>query len=271
MPWFWMVLLVCASSAMAGPQRTDFLQSELIAEHDAAVPGETVRIGLRLLHDPHWHTYWVNPGDSGLATRINLQLPDGVEAGPIDWPLPQRFDLGDIINFGYAGRALLPITLRVPADYSADQLRIEAEARWLICETECIPGKARYALELPVRRHAASAPDSKDDFAWADRWMPSAADGWSLQASVEDDDVLLHLHGDLPDDIADWQWLPQTARVVAYAQSPRVQRSTDGVSVRWTRNEYFANLPERTEWVLRGPNRSVALQALGGDDAAAIP
>src|SRR5688500_5814676 len=103
-------LLAAATAATAAspPVRTDHLQSRLVAGTTAAVPGTRLMLGLLLEHDPHWHTYSRNPGDSGLPTELELTLPDGVLAEPIAWPHPQRFELAEIVNFGYGGRRLLP-------------------------------------------------------------------------------------------------------------------------------------------------------------------
>ena len=46
---------------------------EWISEVKAIQPGTPFWVALRLAHDPHWHTYWKNPGDSGLATKVALK------------------------------------------------------------------------------------------------------------------------------------------------------------------------------------------------------
>ncbi|WP_397572673.1 hypothetical protein [Silanimonas sp.] len=42
----------------------------LVADHAAVAPGQSFKAGLRIVHDKGWHTYWANPGDSGLPTRF---------------------------------------------------------------------------------------------------------------------------------------------------------------------------------------------------------
>jgi len=64
-------LALGAGALQAIPVRTEHVTAELVAERSAVQPGQSVRIGLRLQHIPHWHTYWRNPGDSGLPTRID--------------------------------------------------------------------------------------------------------------------------------------------------------------------------------------------------------
>jgi thiol:disulfide interchange protein len=249
-------MLATAAVAASPPMRTDHLQSRLVAETTAVVPGERVTLGLLLEHDPHWHTYWRNPGDSGLPTELALALPDGIAAEPIAWPHPQRFVLTDIVNFGYDGRRLLPVSIAIPANYAAKTLPIRASANWLICEVECIPGKAEYALELPVASTAGIDARWSDDFAAARADLPRS--GTATLAAAEDDDaIVLTLAGlDTGATPAGWQWFPETTELVANGASPQWRRSADGWQARWKKSEYFTALP-----------KEVALVAVDGDTA----
>jgi len=56
-----------------------------------ARPGETVMAAVHLHMDANWHTYWKNPGLSGIASDIKWQLPKGMSAGEIQWPVPENF------------------------------------------------------------------------------------------------------------------------------------------------------------------------------------
>src|SRR5262245_11990069 len=76
---------VAAAAPPAGPPR---VRAELVSEVDAAVPGRTLWIGLSQQIAPGWHTYWINPGDSGEPTSIEWEAPPGVEIGEIAWPHP---------------------------------------------------------------------------------------------------------------------------------------------------------------------------------------
>ncbi len=78
------------SSVQAKPVRVDSVEVELVADRDSIRAGEPFKLGLRIRHDPHWHTYWRNPGDSGLPTVFELKLPEGFRAGPIQWPAPAQ-------------------------------------------------------------------------------------------------------------------------------------------------------------------------------------
>jgi DsbC/DsbD-like thiol-disulfide interchange protein len=70
--------------------------------------GKPLWLGLLIEHQPHWHTYWKNPGDSGLPTTLEWQLPPG--HGRRDpWPTPGKLPIGPLMNFGYEGTLLLPV------------------------------------------------------------------------------------------------------------------------------------------------------------------
>ncbi len=75
----------------SGWVKASHLKAELVSDHQDVRPGQSLKLALHFIPDDHWHTYWQNPGDSGLATSIEWDLPDGVEAGAIQWPAPWLF------------------------------------------------------------------------------------------------------------------------------------------------------------------------------------
>lgn len=248
---------IAAIAAASAPVQTDYLQSRLVSEASVAVPGARLTLGLLLEHEPHWHSYWRNPGDSGLPTVIELTLPAGVVAEPIAWPHPQRFALTNIVNYGYAGRRLLPLTITLPADYAAPALPVRAAARWLVCEEQCIPGKAEYAFELPIAPVAAVDARWAGDFAAARADLPQASTA-TLGVAEDATAIVLTLAGlDAAAAPARWQWFPETPDVVANGAQPQWRRSGDGWQGRWPKSEYFAALPA-----------AVVLVAVDGDGAS---
>ncbi len=109
-----------------------------------------VVVGLRLVHLPHWHTYWLAPG-TGYPTSLEWQLPPGWSAGPIRWPAPHRvYDSAkNLAGNGYEDVVTLPVTLTPPPGLAPDQpLVLRAKAEWLMCKDVCIPGSASVSLTL---------------------------------------------------------------------------------------------------------------------------
>lgn len=115
--------------------------------------GAAFELGLHIQHAPGWHTYWKNPGDSGLPTRLKPVLPAGMQSEPLRWPLPHAVPIGELVNFGYESDVLLPMTVRVAADYQPPEdglLQLHARAYWLVCRDVCVPQEGDLRLELPV-------------------------------------------------------------------------------------------------------------------------
>ena len=154
-------------------QGQKLVEASLLADTTAIVPGQPFRLGLLLRMAPGWHTYWQNPGDSGLATTFDPQLPAGFTAGEITWPLPKRLvEAGDIQVYAYKNEALLVRTITPPAAINAPEITIPAKSSWLVCEAICIPGKADVQLTLPVATSAE--PANADLFAKFAALVPSS-------------------------------------------------------------------------------------------------
>jgi thiol:disulfide interchange protein DsbD len=146
--------LAGASSAVV---TTPQVRAELVAHAPAGLAaGQTVWLGLKIEHQPHWHTYWKNPGDSGLPTTLTWTLPVGVSAGDIDWPAPHRLPIGPLMNYGYEGTLLLPVTLTLPAGAAEAGLEVKLRAEWLVCKDVCIPEGGDFVLKLPPQTAIAS-------------------------------------------------------------------------------------------------------------------
>ena len=140
---------------------TEQVRAELIAfAPDGVQPGKALWVGLQLAHQPQWHTYWKNPGDSGLATVLQWTLPAGVSAGDIAWPLPRKIPIGPLANYGYEGTVLLPVPLTVAPAFQpgllAGDLEVKLRASWLVCKQECIPQDGEFVLKIPARSSTAA-------------------------------------------------------------------------------------------------------------------
>jgi DsbC/DsbD-like thiol-disulfide interchange protein len=132
------------------------VKANLWSERDGISPGQPFTLGLRLLHAPGWHSYWVIPGDAGLPTKLTWRLPAGVSAGPILWPTPHRLPVGPLVDYGYEGDTLLLTDLQAASDLPpGSEVLIQAKAQWLMCHDVCIPASQELTITLPVRQAAA--------------------------------------------------------------------------------------------------------------------
>lgn len=156
-----MIALAATAARAAPPAGGDDagpVRASLLASVDAAVPGESFLLGLRLEMQPHWHTYWIDPGESGAPTKIKLTGPAGMDFGPIQWPLPTRIDAPGGTSYGYENEVLLLVPVNVSAALKpGGDATIAADASWLCCKEVCISGSAKLTLTLPVRAQAMPA------------------------------------------------------------------------------------------------------------------
>ncbi len=98
-------------------------QARLVLAAETAQPGDTVLAGVQLRMDPRWHTYWRNPGASGMATKIEWQLPPGVTAGATQWPVPEKLPDEDLTTYIYTNEVVLLVPLKLAADVAPRSAR----------------------------------------------------------------------------------------------------------------------------------------------------
>ena len=184
----------------AAPVRTAHVEAELVPERAAFVPGEPLTVALRLAMDRGWHTYWQNPGDSGLPTTLAWKLPAGMSAGPIQWPAPQTLPVGPLVNYGYEGEVLLLTDVVSTGDVAgATTVTLAARADWLVCKEICIPEGADLTLSLPVATSGSAAATAPAESRWSTAIaktrasFPRALQGWNVSARARGSTVDLVL------------------------------------------------------------------------------
>ena len=212
---------------------TPHVRAELVAHAPEGVsPGAPVWVGLQITHQPEWHTYWKNAGDSGLPTELNWTLPSGVAAGEIAWPVPRKIPVGNLANYGYEGTVLLPVPLEVSSNFKpplalgagASALDIRLKASWLVCRKECIPEEGEFALALPLQGSTA-LHKAAFDAAQAAQPQPLAKPG---AAEVSGNTLQVRLEG-----------LPAAARgktLGFFPETPELIRTAAESGKDWTQN-----------------------------------
>lgn len=205
----------------------------LITNAKAITPGQSIEVGIELKHDPHWHTYWVNPGDAGLVTKANWQLPEGFEAGDTQFPKPVHFIVGRDGGYGYEGTVILPVKIDVPSEITQDQIKLGLSLTYLSCKVECIPGKVNVELTLPVNQDTGDASPEPldaiviDQKSKADVYAWHSSDGLTLallDARLLADDN--NAQFDAADRFAFYPYV-ESQEVIDAGQQPKIVRSGD--------------------------------------------
>lgn len=155
--------------------RTDRVLARLIPELEVVAPGESVTLMLNQQIIEGWHTYWRNPGDSGEKIALQWTLPSAVTVGELRYPLPERIEVGPLVNYGYSDEVALLSDLHVPSGWPAGTpVHVEANATWLVCEETCIPESARFAIEIQTGLESRAATSVAALFERARTLLPRA-------------------------------------------------------------------------------------------------
>ncbi|MBX9945710.1 MAG: thioredoxin family protein [Reyranella sp.] len=252
MPRFLALLLALLAAGPAVAQsvvQTDNVRAELLSEVATVKPGEPFWVGLRQTIRPKWHTYWKNPGDSGLPTEIAWTLPAGATAEPIVWPTPHLFNIGGIVNYGFKDEAMLLVRITPPADL-AGPLKVAADANWLVCEDVCIPEEGKFELVLPAGAGAAATPAPpavRTLFETARRSLPIESP-WPARYGVSktgDPTVIVEARGLKAETIRDIYFFPAEWGPVASMARQNASLTTEGIVLPLRRGDAKVALPER--------------------------
>jgi len=246
-------LLLGASRPSTGASESPRVQVELLSEVAAVVPGQPFWVALRQRIAPGWHTYWMNPGDSGEPPKIEWDLPPGFRAEEFAWPFPERISVGPAMTYGYSGEVVLPLAMTPPANLPLGRaVTLRGRASWLVCEKICIPEEAPIALTLPV---AAGVPrlDPRGAalIAAARRNVPTPSP-WpaSFVATPADVTLTVNASGLMPDRITEVWFFPARWGAIDLAAPQRARVDTEGIRLDVARGQLREAVAAQIDGVL---------------------
>jgi thiol:disulfide interchange protein len=216
--------------------KTENVEASLIAAESAVAPGQTTTIALRLAVRPKWHTYWVNPGDSGAPTTLDWTAPEGVKVGDIQWPVPKTLPLGPLVNYGYEGETIYPIAVTIPASAKpGDTLSLQAGADWLVCEEICIPEGGPLSLTLKVAAKAQVNDEWAGPIKEAVAALPPKANAQARLTKAGEAVTLTVAGADIKGRWADAYFFPLVGTAMDHAAAQKPQFGAEGVKLTLTK------------------------------------
>jgi len=229
--FFLLGFLFFSSVAAAEIQYSAHTKAELVSDVASIRPGEVFWVALRLEMDKSWHTYWKNPGDSGLATSIRWRLPNGFTAGEIKWPHPLVIKVPPLVTYGYEGEVFLLTEIRAPNSLTLGNVeKIAAEVQWLACQVNCIPGKARLSLSVSVSEHVKANPEWAKIFSQTRSERPLLTSEWDIKVLTSPDNILLKIKNPphLTYNITKIYLFPDNASWIKHAAEQRFVKTETG-------------------------------------------
>lgn len=276
-----LLLALASPAAFSAAVTTDHVTARILPESASARPGDTLWVLLHLQLKEGWHTYWRNPGDSGEPPHIVWTLPDGIEAGDIQWPYPDPLPYGPLLNYGYSDEAFHLIPIRIAKDWPAGRpVSLRARANWLACSDICVPEGGDFELTLATTAAAQTDVATAGLFRKARERLPVKTD-WTAGLAQRDGKIVLTVAGKglQPDRIAKAAFFPYKWGVVEPGAAQTLGAAAGGLSLTMTPGQKPD--PQRldgvlvlTETLADGPaTRAYEISAVARpqDGAAAAP
>lgn len=115
----------------------------------------TVQVGIEVVLNDGWKTYWRTPGEAGLAPVFDWAGSENLKQAAVRWPAPHRFRAFDMDNFGYKDRVIFPVDIAL--DDPGRPLALRLKLDLLVCKTLCVPESHRLSLDIPAHEAKVSS------------------------------------------------------------------------------------------------------------------
>jgi DsbC/DsbD-like thiol-disulfide interchange protein len=259
-----LILLFGALAVQATPVRSGKVEAELVSDVRAILPGHTLTVALRLKANPNWHTYWSNPGESGMPTTIKWTLPDGFRAGALQFPVPHRFEGSGLVGFGYEEEVFLFTEITVPEKLTDNQITLSARASWLACDpAQCLPGRVQLSLTLPVATADPKPSKWSRILTSARKKIPRELADATAKVVQENATwvITLQLPKKLQPSPSDPQFFPENPKFADLKSPPQFKEIKGGFEIRVPISEDVAELANPVRFLFAGMERPLLFSA----------
>jgi thiol:disulfide interchange protein DsbD len=259
-----------AARSYSEPVRTQHLTVELITEPSTIAPNHDFLAGLHFVLDKGWHIYWINPGDAGEAPRVEWQLPAGIVAGDLQFPVPQRLPLGPLMDYGYKNEVLLPVPMRADGSLRpGSTVTVPGHLRFLVCSNVCIPGRADLGHTVAVAAQpGAPNPKTEPLFLAAENHLPRSLPSGATVSVTQTTTAFVVLLN-TGQRIASAEFFPFDQNIIAGAAPQKVEPLANGVRITLQRAR-GSRAPANLDGVIKLPD-GTAYQFTSAITAAAVP
>ena len=234
----------------AGPVKAEHLTVELVTFAPKIAAGGQARIGLSFTLEQHWHVYWLNAGDSGEPPAIRWTLPNGITVAAMQFPAPQRLPLGPLMDFGYEDQVTFPVTLTAAQKIKPGRVHLDAHVNWLVCSSQCFPGKAHLGIDINVVPGPLPEPQLVGALGAAISGLPKPMpEEFTASAIGNSKEILLTLKTGGREE--DAEVYPFDQDIIENAAEQPVDSLPDGITVRLKRSTDSKVLPKQLHLLVK--------------------
>lgn len=184
-----MYLSILFGALLIMTDNTETAKISVHSMHHTVASGESTWLAIGIEPKKGWHTYWTNPGDAGLATTVEWNLPKGLSINDTLWQIPEIIETDNIISYGFHRKHYIFYKLVFPDNLENQNCEISATVKWLACKEKCLPGKDTVKLQI----YTSKTDDINKDFYSIFNHIPERINK-PLQASIKDNCLLVKLN-----------------------------------------------------------------------------
>lgn len=186
------LILLTSNFVCSQSNKNKLVDTELISEIISVKSGNQFQIAIKMKIKKGWYSYWLNPGDAGMPAEFQWDLPAGFSAGPVKWPYPGSFETGGLVSFGYEGEVLLPVEISIDKNINAGEYKINLQADYLICKTECIPESSELSMKIIVSDNETKYDlENQNILSENKKMLPLFSEAWLFQSEQTDTSVII--------------------------------------------------------------------------------
>lgn len=241
-------LLLCSYTfPLKGSVDSSNIKINIITDYSEIQRGKKFHIGIVFMPKNEWHTYWMNAGDAGLPSFVELKLPKGLTAEKMQWEVPHKFIFAGMASFGFDIENMLVIPINAANDIPIAELEIKVQVKWLECKEECVPGKKDFLLKMPViDSESISNPINADLFQLTRSKQSIKNNEIIVEAKKAGDGVKLKIN--LPDylkNIEKLEFFPFENGYFDNAESQKFERINANVYLNIKYDKYMEKKPKK--------------------------
>ena len=120
---------------------------EILSKEIVKISEDEYLIGVKFKFDQGWHTYWINPGDSGEKAKFDWNLPEGYKISNPKWPAPSTIPYPPLMTYGYENEVIILFSLYKEIG-SVKKGEITLNSEWLACADICLPQSGTTKINL---------------------------------------------------------------------------------------------------------------------------
>jgi len=165
--------------------------AKIVVDSFSLGKNRVIPIGILIELEKDWHIYWRNPGDSGMPTSVEFDLPEGITVSEIQWAVPEVFEFDELASYGYEKQVLLLTELIIPENYQANSVSVTAELKSLICKDVCIPFNTTISEEIILINNFQADDNVSILFAQTRKNLPEVTNDFELSFTADEDFITL--------------------------------------------------------------------------------